>query len=152
MDDGPGKLFIGGLPREYNEDQVKNLLQRHGRLRSFHLVKETGELNSRGFGFCEYVDDACAEDALSILNGMKIGQRIINLRRTQDHHPTSLKQAAQLTDEEKQVFFERLPQFLTYCSQIIGKPLTQERISREQEDLRQRNQETERRLREEFNY
>ena len=57
VNDGSGKLFIGGLPREYNEDQVKNLLQRHGRLRSFHLVKETGELNSRGFGFCEYVDE-----------------------------------------------------------------------------------------------
>ena len=116
VNDGSGKLFIGGLPREYNEDQVKNLLQRHGRLRSFHLVKETGELNSRGFGFCEYVDDACAENALSILNGMKIGSRIINLRRTQDHHPTSLKTTTQLTEEEKLVFFERLPLFLTYCS------------------------------------
>jgi splicing factor U2AF subunit len=82
VNDGPGKLFIGGLPKEYNEDQVKNLLQRYGRLKSFHLVKETGETNSRGFGFCEYVDDACAENALSELNGMKIGTRIINLRRT----------------------------------------------------------------------
>lgn len=70
VNDGPGKLFIGGLPKEYNEDQVKNLLQRYGRLKSFHLVKETGEANSRGFGFCEYADDACAENALSILNGM----------------------------------------------------------------------------------
>lgn len=82
VNDGPGKLFIGGLPKEYNEDQVKNLLQRYGRLKSFHLVKETGESNSRGFGFCEYVDDACAENALSELNGMPIGTRIINLRRT----------------------------------------------------------------------
>ena len=43
VNDGPGKLFIGGLPKEYTEDQVKNLLQRYGRLKSFHLVKETGE-------------------------------------------------------------------------------------------------------------
>ena len=101
VNDGSGKLFIGGLPREYSEDQVKNLLQRYGRLRSFHLVKETGELNSRGFGFCEYVDDACAENALSMLNGMKIGTRTINLRRTQDHHPATLKSTSQFTDEEK---------------------------------------------------
>ena len=26
VNDGSGKLFIGGLPREYTEDQVKNLL------------------------------------------------------------------------------------------------------------------------------
>lgn len=70
---------------------------------------------------------------------MKIGSRIINLRRTQDHHPTSLKQTTQLSEEEKAVFFERLPLFLTYCSQIIGKPQTQERVSREQEELRKRN-------------
>ena len=91
VNDGPGKLFIGGLPKEYTEDQVKNLLQRYGRLKSFHLVKETGEQNSKGYGFCEYADDACAENALSLLNGMKIGSRNINLRRTQDHHPSSLK-------------------------------------------------------------
>ena len=82
VNDGPGKLFIGGLPKEYTEDQVKNLLQRYGRLKSFHLVKETGEHNSKGYGFCEYADDACAESALSLLNGMKIGSRNINLRRT----------------------------------------------------------------------
>jgi len=122
VNDGSGKLFIGGLPKEYNEDQVKNLLQRYGRLRSFHLVKETGELHSRGFGFCEYVDDACAENALSMLNGMKIGSRIINLRRTQDHHPASLKNTTQLTQDEKEGFFDKISEFLTYCSQIIGKP------------------------------
>jgi hypothetical protein len=79
-------------------------------------------LNSRGFGFCEYVDDACAENALSLLNGMKIGARIINLRRTQDHHPASLKTTTTFTDQEKEQFFEKMSLFLTYCSQIIGKP------------------------------
>jgi len=87
------------------------------------LVKETGESNSRGFGFCEYVDDACAENALSELNGMKIGTRIINLRRTQDHHPASLKDTQQLTFEQKDTFFKNLHIFLQYCAQIIGRPL-----------------------------
>lgn len=26
VNDGPGKLFIGGLPKEYNEEQVKAML------------------------------------------------------------------------------------------------------------------------------
>ena len=113
-------------------------------------MKETGDLNSRGFGFCEYVEDKCAENALSILNGMEIGSRVINLRRTQDHHPSSIK--TQLTDEEKVEFVDRLPQFLNYCSQIIGRPLAQEHVSKEQEELRKRNQETEQKLKSEFNY
>jgi len=53
---------------------------------------------------------------------MKIGARIINLRRTQDHHPASLKTTTTFTDQEKEQFFEKMSLFLTYCSQIIGKP------------------------------
>lgn len=102
---------------------MKNLLQRYGRLKSFHLVKETGEQNSKGYGFCEYADDACAESALSLLNGMKIGSRNINLRRTQDHHPLTLKNQQTLSTNEQEKFFACLPDFLTHCSQIIGKPV-----------------------------
>lgn len=122
---------------------MKNLLQWYGRLKSFHLVKETGENNSRGYGFCEYADDACAEQALAALNGMKIGQRIINLRRTQDHHPSSFKNVQALTADEKEHFFEHLGTFLQFCSQIIGRPVAQEKISKEQEEVKKRNQETE---------
>jgi hypothetical protein len=81
-----------------------------------------------------------------MLNGMKIGQRIINLRRTQDHHPSSFKNSQDLTMEEKEHFFDNLGNFLHYCSQIIGKPVTQEKISKEQEEMRRRNQETEQML------
>ena len=81
---------------------------------------------------------------------MEIGSRVINLRRTQDHHPASIK--TQLTDEEKVEFIERLPQFLDLCSQIIGRPQAQEQSVKEQEELRKRNQEAEQRFKSDFNY
>lgn len=83
---------------------------------------------------------------------MKIGSRNINLRRTQDHHPLTLKNQQTLTTEEQDKFFESLPQFLTFCSQIIGKPVAQEKISKEQEEVKKRNQETEQRLKKDFDY
>jgi hypothetical protein len=39
-----------------------------------------------------------------------------------------------------------------YCSQIIGKPPAQEKVSKEQEEVRKRNQETEMRLEKDFDY
>lgn len=37
---------------------------------------------SRGFAFCEFVDDRGVQNALKFLNGMKIGNRNINVRKT----------------------------------------------------------------------
>ncbi len=39
--DSPNKLYIGGLPLVFTEDQVKELLQQFGELRAFHLVTES---------------------------------------------------------------------------------------------------------------
>jgi RNA recognition motif-containing protein len=30
VEDSPTKIFIGGLPKEFSEDQIKNLLLRYG--------------------------------------------------------------------------------------------------------------------------
>ena len=40
--EGPGKVFIGGLPYHLTEDEIKELLSAFGPLRSFHLVKDAG--------------------------------------------------------------------------------------------------------------
>ena len=42
--EGPGKVFVGGLPYHLTEDEIKELLGAFGPLRSFHLVKDTGRL------------------------------------------------------------------------------------------------------------
>jgi splicing factor U2AF subunit len=41
--EGPGKVFVGGLPYHLTEEEIKELLGAFGPLRSFHLVKDTGE-------------------------------------------------------------------------------------------------------------
>jgi RNA recognition motif. (a.k.a. RRM, RBD, or RNP domain) len=53
VEDSPHKLFVGGLPCDWSEEQVKELLQPYGSLRSFNLVmdKITGKSKVRD-GYC----------------------------------------------------------------------------------------------------
>lgn len=48
VEDSPDKLFIGGLPPEWSEEQVKELLAQYGALKSFNLVmdKTTGKAST----------------------------------------------------------------------------------------------------------
>ena len=75
--DGPNKLKISGLPPTLTREQVLELLQAFGPVRSFTLEMEsTGNKQSRlskGYGFCEYNDPLNTEIALQGLNGMEVG-------------------------------------------------------------------------------
>jgi splicing factor U2AF 65 kDa subunit len=78
--DGPHKIFIGGIPYQLNDEQVKELLTAFGKLKAFHLVKETGTQNSKGYAFCEYVDHAVTEVCVAGLNGMNLGGQPLTVR------------------------------------------------------------------------
>lgn len=81
VSDGPGKVFIGGLPYHLNEEQVKELLQAFGPLKSFHLVKELNSNLSKGYGFCEYLEPNSTDLACLGLNDMKLGDKTLTVRR-----------------------------------------------------------------------
>lgn len=57
VQDSVHKIFIGGLPGHLTEEQVKELLNTFGTLKAFNLVKDTTTGLSKGFAFCEYLDD-----------------------------------------------------------------------------------------------
>ena len=78
--DGPGKLFIGGLPYHLEDDQVKELLSAFGILKSFHLVRDPGSVTSKGYGFCEYLDLMTTQNAIEGLNNLAIGEKTLTVR------------------------------------------------------------------------
>jgi len=45
--DGPNKVFVGGLPTNFTEEDVKKILQVFGELRAFNLVKDTATSASK---------------------------------------------------------------------------------------------------------
>ncbi|KAI9173058.1 hypothetical protein H9P43_007189 [Blastocladiella emersonii ATCC 22665] len=77
----PDKLFIGGIPRNLQEDQVRELLAAFGELRTFNLIMDNERRESKGYAFCEFEDSAIADVAIESLNGMEIGDRRLVVQR-----------------------------------------------------------------------
>jgi splicing factor U2AF 65 kDa subunit len=55
--ENPNKLFIGGLPSEMVEEQVKDLLSYFGELKQFNLVMDSVTNLSKGYAFCEFQNE-----------------------------------------------------------------------------------------------
>ncbi|CAK9874861.1 unnamed protein product [Sphagnum jensenii] len=79
--DGPDRVFVGGLPYYLTEVQIKELLESFGPLRGFDLVKDRDTGNSKGYGFCVYQDPAVTDVAIAALNGLKMGDKTLSVRR-----------------------------------------------------------------------
>ncbi|XP_002988368.2 splicing factor U2af large subunit B isoform X1 [Selaginella moellendorffii] len=79
--DGPDRIFVGGLPYYLTEPQIRELLESFGPLRGFDLVKDRESGNSKGYGFCVYQDPNVTDVACAALNGLKMGDRTLTVRR-----------------------------------------------------------------------
>eukprot|EP00532_Pseudo-nitzschia_australis_P010284 CAMPEP_0168236230 /NCGR_PEP_ID=MMETSP0140_2-20121125/19407_1 /TAXON_ID=44445 /ORGANISM="Pseudo-nitzschia australis, Strain 10249 10 AB" /LENGTH=784 /DNA_ID=CAMNT_0008169513 /DNA_START=164 /DNA_END=2518 /DNA_ORIENTATION=- len=74
VQDGPNKVFIGGLHYHLTEPQVLELLQAFGKVKAFHLVKnEPDAMTSKGYCFVEFSDPNATPVAVMGLNGMDMG-------------------------------------------------------------------------------
>lgn len=79
--EGPDRIFVGGLPYYFSEVQIRELLESFGALRGFDLVKDRDTGNSKGYGFCVYQDPAVTDIACAALNGLKMGDKTLTVRR-----------------------------------------------------------------------
>ncbi|XP_071706671.1 splicing factor U2af large subunit A-like isoform X3 [Rutidosis leptorrhynchoides] len=79
--EGPDRVFVGGLPYYFTEVQIRELLESFGPLRGFDLVKDRDTGNSKGYGFCVYEDNAVTDVACAALNGLKMGDKTLTVRR-----------------------------------------------------------------------
>ena len=65
--DSINKIFIGGLPNYLTDEQVKELLQTFGQLKSFSYVKDPATNLSKGYAFCEYLVRHCCSTVFPVL-------------------------------------------------------------------------------------
>ncbi|PON99832.1 U2 snRNP auxilliary factor, large subunit, splicing factor [Trema orientale] len=79
--EGPDRIFVGGLPYNFTEEQIKELLESFGPLRGFDLVKDRETGNSKGYAFCVYQDLSVTDTACAALNGIKMGDKTLTVRR-----------------------------------------------------------------------
>jgi cold-inducible RNA-binding protein len=69
------KLYVGNLPFETGEEDLRALFARAGTVDSVNLVRDMATGRARGFAFVEMASDADAQNAISTLNNAELGGR-----------------------------------------------------------------------------
>lgn len=90
VSDGPNKIYVGGIPPHLGEEQVKELLQAFGTLKSFCLVRDLGEELTKGYGFCEYLDPNVTDAAVEGLHNLALGDKTLSVRKASTMSESSL--------------------------------------------------------------
>eukprot|EP00903_Cladosiphon_okamuranus_P010716 g10128.t1 len=99
--DSDNKVFIGGLPYNLTEEQVRELLSAFGPLKSFHLVRDPGSPTSKGYGFCEYLDASVTAMACEGLHGMQLGDKTLTVRPATDRGSSNHNQQQQQQQQQQ---------------------------------------------------
>ncbi|PSS36460.1 Splicing factor U2af large subunit B like [Actinidia chinensis var. chinensis] len=107
--EGPDRIFVGGLPYYFTEAQIRELLESFGPLRGFDLVKDRETGNSKGYAFCVYQDLSVTDIACAALNGIKMGDKTLTVRRAnQGTTQPKPEQENVLLHAQQQVALQRL--------------------------------------------
>lgn len=72
-------MFVGNLPSDASEEDVRALFAPHGTVRSVEVVVDVFSRQCRGFGFVE-MEGHEARAAMSALDGKTVGGKALRVR------------------------------------------------------------------------
>lgn len=83
------KLYVGGLPYDTTEEQLRTMFTECGQVASVRLITDRDTGRSKGFGFVEMATDEGAQAAIQKYNGSALGSRTltVNEARPQEKRP-----------------------------------------------------------------
>jgi RNA recognition motif-containing protein len=81
------KLYVGNLPFETTEDDLKTFFGEVAQLSRVTVVRDKFTNRSRGFAFVEIDDEAGAKKAIETLNGRSLGGRSIKVNEAKPQEP-----------------------------------------------------------------
>ena len=71
------KLYVGNLPFNLTDDELRDLFSEHGTVESAAVIKDKFSGRSKGFAFVEMTSDEEAQAAITALNGQDLNGRAI---------------------------------------------------------------------------
>jgi RNA recognition motif-containing protein len=71
------EVYVGHISGSVTEDEVRNLFSVVGTVTSVHLVLDSGTGEYRGCGYVRMSTEDEARDAIDLLNGAMLGDRLI---------------------------------------------------------------------------
>src|SRR5207237_8919125 len=75
-------IYVGNLPFNATEQDVKALFERHGKVESVKLINDRETGKPRGFGFV-YMPQAEAQGAIQALNGFQMNGQPLRVNEAQ---------------------------------------------------------------------
>lgn len=77
------KLYVGNLPYDTTEEDLRTLFSGSGTVTSVALIKDRDSGRSKGFAFVEMSSQSEAEQAIKTLDGSLLGSRAIKVNKAQ---------------------------------------------------------------------
>lgn len=80
------KLYVGNLPYNSTEDDLRELFSQAGDVASVALIRHRDTGRSRGFAFVEMATQVEAEKAITMFNGHMLDDReiVVNIARPRE--------------------------------------------------------------------
>lgn len=79
------KLFVAGLPYDFDDIDFKEMFELYGAVTSVKLVTDRATGKSKGFGFIEMPDTTEALETISTLNGAAIKGKKISVQKAEEN-------------------------------------------------------------------
>jgi RNA recognition motif-containing protein len=76
-------IYVGNLPFNATEQDVRALFERHGRVESVKLINDRETGKPRGFGFVDMTQNE-AQGAIQALNGQDLNGRPLRVNEAQE--------------------------------------------------------------------
>jgi RNA recognition motif-containing protein len=85
------KLYVGNLPYDVTEDDLRTMFAQAGTVTDIYLVKDRDTGSSKGFAFVEMGTQSEAEEAIKQFNGAMLGNRElkVNIARPKEERGPS---------------------------------------------------------------
>lgn len=81
------RLYVGNLSYSVTSDQLQELFEQYGQVRSAQVLSDRETGRSRGFGFVEMDVDSEAESAIESLDGQEFGGRRLTVNEAKPRTP-----------------------------------------------------------------
>ena len=78
------RLYVGNLPYDTTEDQLREMFEAHGAIESVAVITDRDTGRSRGFGFVEMRESAAADKAIQALDGKDMGGRSLRVNEAHE--------------------------------------------------------------------
>lgn len=83
------ELYVGSLPFETTEDDLRRLFSVSGTVQSVHIITDKESGKSKGCGYVKMTTEAEAKDAIDSLDGALLDGRLITVSEAREQKPAN---------------------------------------------------------------